>query len=106
MDWQGLRALAFAGIGRPEKFFETLRTLGVEVVARHPFGDHAPYDARILARLAAEARALNAQLVTTEKDAIRLPAGFRREVLVLPVRLELADWSLLDAALARIGLEG
>ena len=94
MDWQGLRALAFAGIGRPEKFFATLRALGVELVARHRFGDHAPYDARILARLAAEARALNAQLVTTEKDAIRLPAGFRREVLVLPVRLELADWSL------------
>lgn len=104
MDWRGLRALAFAGIGRPEKFFASLRALGAELVAAHGFADHAPYGGRILARLKAEARTLHAQLVTTEKDAIRLPAGFRREVLVLPVRLELADWSPLDAALARIGL--
>ena len=47
MDWQGLGALAFAGIGRPEKFFATLRALGVELVATPRFGDHAPYDARI-----------------------------------------------------------
>lgn len=106
MDWAGLRALAFAGIGRPEKFFATLRALGAEVVGAHGFGDHEPYSDRVLARLRAEARAAGAQLVTTEKDAARLPAGFRREVLVLPVRLELADWSRLDTALARLLAEG
>lgn len=102
MDWAGLRALAFAGIGRPQKFFATLRALGVDLVAAHGFGDHEPYADRMLARLRAEARAAGAQLVTTEKDAARLPAGFRREVLVLPVRLVPEDWSLLDAALDRV----
>jgi tetraacyldisaccharide 4'-kinase len=104
MDWRGLRALAFAGIARPEKFFATLRGLGAEVAAERAFADHAAYDARLLARLAAEARALGAQLVTTEKDAVRLPPAFRRDVLVLPVRLEIEDAAPLDAALARIGL--
>ena len=104
MDWAGLRALAFAGIGRPEKFFATLRAVGAEVVAARSFGDHEPFAPRILARLAAEARGLGAQLVTTEKDAARLPAAFRPRVLVLPVRLELADPAPLDAALAAIGL--
>lgn len=102
MDWAGLRALAFAGIGRPEKFFATLRALGAEIVAAHGFGDHEPYAERVLVRLKAEARAAGAQLVTTEKDAARLPLAFRREVLVLPVRLELDDWTPLDAVLDRV----
>lgn len=104
MDWAGLRALAFAGIGRPEKFFATLRGLGVELAGCRSFADHATFDRRILARLEAEALVLGAQLVTTEKDAVRLPARFRPKVLVLPVRLDLADWSPLDAALDRLAL--
>jgi tetraacyldisaccharide 4'-kinase len=106
MSWAGLRALAFAGIGRPEKFFATLRGLGADLVAARAFPDHARYDARLLARLEREARASRAQLVTTEKDAVRLPAAFRPKVLVLPVRLEAEDWTVLDAALARLGLAG
>ena len=103
MDWRGLRRVAFAGIGRPEKFFATCGREGAEIVAAHGFADHAPFDPRILARLEAEAEAAGAQLVTTEKDAVRLPAAFRPKVLVLPVRLDLADWALVDAALARLG---
>ncbi len=102
MDWRGLRAFAFAGIGRPEKFFATLRGLGAEVVAERGFPDHAVYHPRLLARLAHDARVAGAQLVTTEKDAVRLPPDLRRQVLVLPVRLELADEAPLLAALAAL----
>ncbi len=104
MDWQGLRTLAFAGIGTPAKFFATLRALGADLVGERAFDDHQPYAPAILRRLQAEAEMLGAQLVTTEKDAVRLPPAFRPQVLALPVRLRLTDWAPFDAAITRLGL--
>jgi tetraacyldisaccharide 4'-kinase len=104
MDWHGQRVLAFAGIGHPEKFFTTLRDEGAEIAAAVPLDDHQPLSTALMQRLEAQARSLNAQLVTTEKDAIRLPDSYRPLVLTLPVRLHLQDWSALDAALSQLGL--
>ncbi len=69
---RGARVLAFAGIGRPEKFFATLEAVGAQVVARHAFPDHHPYRPQEIDALLATARAQELIPVTTEKDAVRL----------------------------------
>ncbi|TDR93888.1 tetraacyldisaccharide 4'-kinase [Enterovirga rhinocerotis] len=72
----GRRALAFAGIGRPAKFFETCRELGLLVEAERAFPDHHPYRAVEIAALLDEAERAGLVPVTTQKDAVRL-AGLR-----------------------------
>lgn len=69
------RCLAFAGIGNPKKFFDTLRACGAEVVSTMEFGDHHSFTEAEMTDLAAQATDKDLTLITTEKDAARLING-------------------------------
>lgn len=85
------RWLAFAGLGRPEKFRTTIQSLGLSLAGWSPFPDHYPYTSQDLEDLTSRARALNARLLTTEKDTLRLPPDFAAQVAILPVTLEIKE---------------
>ncbi|MEZ5802174.1 MAG: tetraacyldisaccharide 4'-kinase [Rhizobiaceae bacterium] len=68
----GRRFLAFAGIGHPEKFFDTVKAAGGEVVETRSFPDHHVFAQAELSQLAKTAKARDLELVTTAKDAVRI----------------------------------
>lgn len=93
--FSGRRVLAFAGIGRPGKLAETLTAAGAEVVALRAFPDHHAYAAAELDRVLADAAGVGAEPVTTPKDAVRLPPGYRERVRVSGVKLVWEDEAAL-----------
>lgn len=101
-DLSGTAVLAFAGIGRPQKFFDTLAGMGCNLVATRAFADHHPYTSDEVMQLLEEAAAAGAVAVTTEKDAVRLPAESRDIVRTLGVTLEWRDPGALDRLVSSV----
>ena len=87
----GQRVLAFAGIGRPAKFFATLAESGAIVAGQRSFADHHRFRLAELQMLARQADRLGARLVTTPKDAVRLPPDWRGKVTIAGVELVWVD---------------
>lgn len=103
--WAGVPVVAFAGIGRPQKFFDTLAGLGAALRGTYPFADHHAYSRRQIERLRLVAKEQHAVLVTTEKDFVRVPADLADGIRTVPVELRFADPTALLRVLAQ-GLAG
>jgi tetraacyldisaccharide 4'-kinase len=95
------RLAAFAGIGRPDDFFRTVRALGAELVYTTALPDHHPLTVELLDTLVEEASTKQPELwLTTEKDWVRLPSDLpdSMELMILTVEIDLnGDSSLLKA---------
>jgi tetraacyldisaccharide 4'-kinase len=98
----GRRFVAFAGLGRPEKFFAMLRALGAELATTFAFPDHHVYAPDEILNLRKRAEETKAALITTEKDIVRLAAADRRGVEVLPVHAVFDDPAAVTALLAPV----
>ncbi|MDD2326680.1 MAG: tetraacyldisaccharide 4'-kinase [Alphaproteobacteria bacterium] len=81
------RVIAFAGIGRPSKFYDSCRTAGLSLLMTRDFPDHHVYRESDLAPLRHAAQQNNLKLITTSKDYVRLPPSFKDEVRVLDIAL-------------------
>lgn len=98
----GAAIVAFAGIGRPDKFFANLRRVGATSVAAHPFPDHHPFADAEIARLLLEAAQSDARLVTTAKDWVRLPPRLRDGIDVLEVNIRWRDAAAMTGLVANV----
>lgn len=97
----GKKLLAFCGIAYPKKFYRMLNKVGAMLAAQHSYPDHYHYTRADLEFLRAEAKKHDAILVTTAKDATRLPEAFKREVTVAHMELAFEHPAQLQALLER-----
>ena len=96
---EGTPLLAFAGIGRPKRFFASLEAAGGQIAKKLSFADHHPYSQHDLMQILEDAQRHGAEMITTQKDWMRLPPDWRARVAMLPVTLEI---DRADDLLARI----
>ena len=89
--------LAFAGIGRPQKFYDALTAHGAELAETASFPDHHVFTRSEIEHLADLATSYSAALITTEKDWVRLPGDVQGSVAAWPVRARFAEPARLDA---------
>ena len=103
---KGKRVAAFSGIATPESFEKFLRDLGALLVARERYLDHYRYTDEDLDGLFELARREGADcLVTTEKDAVRLPENrvFPLPLFYLRLEIEILHGAAdFDEAVGRI----
>jgi tetraacyldisaccharide 4'-kinase len=98
---RGETVVAFAGIGRPAKFFHTLERLGAKLVEAYAFPDHHPYHPTEIGELLAKAETHAAALVTTTKDLVRIPPHLREQIGVLRIEVDWQDEDALMRVIAR-----
>ena len=91
------RAIAFAGIGRPEKFFDMLRAYGVSLDATYVFDDHHVYRETDLAPILA----YDGPILTTTKDAVKLWPAALEKITVVTAPFVFENESVWDAFLKK-----
>ena len=90
-ELDGSPLLAFAGIAKPKRFFESVEAAGGNVVRQMSFADHHPYSGHDLSVIQQEAQRRGAELITTHKDWMRLPPEWREYVHVMRASIEIED---------------
>ncbi len=102
--WQKQPVIGFTGIGRPAKFRQTLLSIGVDLKEFVPYADHHFFSMSDINSLLALAKKHQAQLVTTEKDWVRLPLGYQNMIKPIAVEVHWKDEQALKNFLNEKGV--
>jgi tetraacyldisaccharide 4'-kinase len=101
-DLNAQKFIAFAGIGNPLKFFYSVTLSGGNIVKQIAFGDHHQYTEKELEELIELAKKNKANLITTEKDYVRISDKYKDKIQVLSVKLEWNDEAKLQQKLLNL----
>ena len=90
-DLSSGRFLAFCGLGNAQKFYDGLKSQRANIIKTVDFPDHYVWSTFEIRKLLDEAKTLNATLVTTAKDAVRIPPSLRDNIIICDVDINFAD---------------
>ena len=91
VSFSSKRGIAFCGLGFPQKFYKTLSDLNIDLIATESFPDHHHYTQDDLLRLDKLAKEYQAILITTRKDAVKIPASWQGRIHVLDINIQFED---------------
>jgi len=101
---KGQDVFAFAGIGRPQKFFDTLRKAECKLVGCKSFDDHHPYSVEEIQHVIDAAAGV--LVVTTTKDWVRLSPAHKNTIKAVPIALVWKNKTEIDELLSKVLVDG
>ena len=93
---------AFCGIARPEKFFASLKKIGINLTFSKSFPDHHRYSEDEIMRLIEDSNIDNSLILTTKKDWVRIPEQAKLMVHFLDCKIKFQSIIKLESNLKRI----
>ena len=81
--------IAFSGLANNEKFFDTLKLAKLNIFQRFNFPDHFQYSTKIVKKLIEKASNENCQLITTEKDIVKIEKKYHKFIDILPIEIKI-----------------
>ncbi len=81
----------FSGIGNPETFKEILEKNKLNIVEEVVFPDHHEYNETDIDRIKLLAKNLNAKIITTEKDYVKIKDKINNDIKFLNIELRIKD---------------
>ena len=83
--------LVFSGLGNPEEFERTLKKNKFNIKKNIVFPDHYNYKKKDIDKIKKVAKIQKLNIITTEKDYLRIKKKFRKNIFFLKVNLRISD---------------
>ena len=83
--------LIFSGIGNPDTFKEMLLKNKFNIIKEVIFPDHYKYNQSDIDKIKLQAKNLNAKILTTEKDYVKIDSEKNKEIKFLKINIEIKD---------------
>lgn len=103
LELKNKKIFAFAGIGYPQKFYNTLENLSAQICGTTDFPDHHQYSKNDLDKILSLSRKAGADgIFTTEKDFVKIPETFKEKISYLPIHAVWDNPQFINSLLSKL----